>query len=371
MYPHTQLAALCRRWSASGAVSIVPLGATGFSGSRLFVVELPDRPERFVLKSFHAAASREHAAFVHDLVRHVRGECSTPLADVIVSIDGDTIVTDAEGRLWELSRFMPGVAVPCPTPAQAAAAATALARLHLAAASLPGSPARRDASPGIERRITQAGQLLSRPWLARREAWSRTAHERMSAEMHAALDARVAAAIEVFTQCGGGAFLSGVRAMRPAACMLQPVLRDVWCDHLLFAGPRSDNLTAIVDLHAAGIDTPATDLARLMGSWDSTASCTQVSFVNRALGCRSLLERWPEAIAAYDRVRPLSHAEADLIPFLHATGVVCGLDNWFRWTLDEHREFPDARSMLGRIDRLLTELPAALATAWTAAGNAD
>jgi len=139
----------------------------------------------------------------------------------------------------------------------------------------------------------------------------------------------------------------------------------------LFADPRSDDLTAIIDLHAAGVDTPATDLARLLGSWDSPAGGKPVPFVNRPLGCRSLVERWQEAIAAYDRVRPLPHAEADLIPFLHATGVVCGLDNWFRWTLDEQREFPDGRSMLGRIDRLLTELPAALTTAWTAAGNAD
>jgi Ser/Thr protein kinase RdoA (MazF antagonist) len=85
----------------------------------------------------------------------------------------------------------------------------------------------------------------------------------------------------------------------------------------------------------------------------------------------SLFDRWPEAIAAYDRVRPLSHAETDLIPFLHATGVVLGLDNWFRWTLGERRTFPDARRMFDRIDRLLQELPAAIATAWTPAGNAD
>jgi len=183
----------------------------------------------------------------------------------------------------------------------------------------------------------------------------------MSAEMHAALDARVTAAIDIFTLCEGESFVRRVRGVRPPVCVLQPVLRDVWYDHLLFADPRSDDLTAIIDLHAAGIDTPATDLARLMGSWQPPSGCTLLS----------LPERWPEAIASYDRIRPLSRAEAGMVAFLHGTGVVCGLDNWFRWTLEEHRVFPDARRVLDRIDRLLTELPGAIATAWTAAGNAD
>jgi Ser/Thr protein kinase RdoA (MazF antagonist) len=361
MHPSASIAALCRRWSAAAPVSIAALGTPGFSGSQVFVVELSDRPGRFVLKSFHAGASVEHARFVHGLVRHLLAECRTPLAELIVALDGDTIVIDAEGRLWELSRFMPGVAVPCPTPSQAAAAATALARLHLATARLVTHSPRQDFSPGLALRIERARELLTRPWQARCHAWSRATRHRMPADQWTALDARVATAIDLFTAAGGNAFLARVASIQPQSCVLQPVLRDVWCDHVLFAEQTSDSVTAIVDLHAAGIDTPATDLARLMGSWAAPAGGERLS----------ILDRWPTAVAAYDRVRSLSHAEADLIPFLHATGVVCGLDNWFKWTLDEHREFPDARRMLARIDRLLQELPAAIATAWTAVGNAD
>jgi len=111
-------------------------------------------------------------------------------------------------------------------------------------------------------------------------------------------------------------------------------------------------VVAIIDLHAAGTDTPTTDLARLLGSWyvpSGSQSC-------------SLSDRWPEAIAAYQVVRPLSVLEADLISFLHATGVVFGLDNWFRWILEEQRTFADPERVLARIDGLLQELPAALAT---------
>jgi len=344
---------LCRRWCATGPVSVAPLGAAGFSGSQVYMVELPDSPGRFVLKSFHAAASRDHAAFVHQLVRHIRAECSTQLAEVMPALDGDTVVIDVDGRLWELSRFMPGVAVPCPTHTQAAAATTALARLHLAAAGLPDHPPRAGISPGVERRINQARQLLAQPWQARRAAWSQGGRSLLTDDTFAALDDRVATAIAIFNQCGGEMLLARVAAMRSRSCVLQPVLRDVWCDHVLFADARSDEVTAIIDLHAAGIDTPATDLARLMGSWCSPGEREHPS----------LMDRWPEAIAAYERARPLSREESELIPFLYGTGVVLGLDNWFRWTLDEHRVFPDARRMLDRIDRLLTELPGAMATA--------
>ena len=361
MYPHTQLTTLCRRWCDTAPISVSPLGTRGFSGSQVFVVEFPDRPGRFVLKSFHAAASREHATFVHDLVRHVRSERSTQLAEVIPTLDGDAIATDAEGRLWELSRFMPGVAVPCPTPAQAAAAATSLARLHLAAASLPDHPPRAGISPGVVRRIDRARQLLAQPWQARRTAWLQGGRSLLPDDATAALVDRFTTALDIFNHCGGEMLVARVATLQPNSCVLQPVLRDVWYDHVLFAERTSDSVTAIIDLHAAGIDTPATDLARLVGSWAAPAEGERLS----------LVERWPEAFAAYCLVRPLSAVEAMLVPFLHATGMLFGLDNWFRWTLEEHREFPDTQKMLDRIDSLLRELPVAIAAAWSRAGNVD
>ena len=333
----------------------------GFSGSQIFGVELPDTGGRFVLKRFHAATSPEHAAFVHGLVRHLHGECGTQVAEVMPALDGQTVVRDAEGGLWELSRFMPGVAVPCPTPSQAAAAAAALGGLHRAAASLPGKPPRVDVSPGCERRIAQARRLVASPWKVRRDAWTHAARDRMLPEAFGALDARVVKAIEICNACGGDACIARVATSRPARCVLQPVLRDVWYEHVLLANPHSDDVTAIIDLHAAGIESPAADLARLIGSWDSPGGGESLS----------LHERWPGAIAAYDRVRPLSDEDFERISFFHATGVVLGLDNWFRWTLEEHRAFPDEGRMLDRIDRLLAALPGVLALAGSAAGNVD
>jgi len=91
-------------------------------------------------------------------------------------------------------------------------------------------------------------------------------------------------------------------------------------------------------------------VARLFGSWLPPSD-------RRSL---PLHARCAEALAAYEEVRPLTDQERGLVAVLHAMGVVFGLDNWFRWTLDEQREFPDPSRALGRIDRLLGELPAAL-----------
>jgi len=353
MNPPALLMALCRRWYTSPPVSVAPLATQGFSGSQVFAVELPSTPGRFVLKSFHAGATVDHARFVHGLVRHLRAEGVAEVPEVIPAVDGDTVVRDAEGQLWELSRFASGVPVPCPTPAQAAAAATALARLHLAAAGLPGHPSRPGIPPGVERRIDRARRLLTQPWPVRRAAWSQGGRPLLADATAAAVDDRVATAIAIVDACGAERLLARVAALRPDPCVLQPVLRDVWCDHVLFAERRRDAVTAIVDLHAAGIDTPATDLARLAGSWAAPAGGERLS----------LGERWPEAFAAYCAVRPLSAVESALVPMLHATGILFGLDNWFRWTMEDQREFSDPQRMLARIDSLLEELPAALAAA--------
>jgi len=351
----TLLASVCRRWSALPPTRIAALGTagsqSGFSGSQVYAVELPGTAGRLVLKSFPAAASCDQARFVHRLVQHLRAEGIRQVPEVMPTLDNDTVVADAAGMLWELARFMPGVAVPSPTVPQTVAAATTLAQLHIAASRLAGHPPREDVSPGLCRRITQARRLLAVPWRARRMALSPVAGQRLPIRFTGELIGRFDSAVSIFADCGGEECVSSVAGLSTTRCVLQPVVRDIWCDHVLFAEACRDEVTAIIDLHAAGIDTPATDLARLMGSWKPPDGCEGLP----------LVDRWPEALVAYDRLRPLSPVEYSLIPLLHATAVVFGLDNWFRWTLEEQREFPENQSVLARIDRLLEELERALA----------
>ena len=95
---------------------------------------------------------------------------------------------------------------------------------------------------------------------------------------------------------------------------LQPVLRDVWGDHVLFAEQGAARVAAIVDFHAAGVDVPATDIARLLGSWLPPAG----------RGPRPVVDRWPEALPAYERIRPLPSGSRQFVSWLEAAGVLCG-----------------------------------------------
>jgi Ser/Thr protein kinase RdoA (MazF antagonist) len=269
---------------------------------------------------------------------------------------------------WELVGFMPGAAVEWPTDGQAAAGMELLATLHVTACRLAGGWPRPAVSPGHRRRIEQARRLLDDPWPSRRGRLSGNgADNGPGGDRHRAeIVARLDAAIARFAAADGRLALRAVAACCAEPLPLQPVLRDVSGEHVLYdthaRGPAAAQApTAIVDYHAAGIDTPATDIARLLGSWRRP--------VDR--GRLSLTDAWPEAIAAYERVRPLDDRERRLVPFLHATAVVLGLDNWLRWTLDERRHFADPARVVARIDRLLAELEDAIAQTIDAAANLD
>ena len=148
-------------------------------------------------------------------------------------------------------------------------------------------------------------------------------------------------------------------AVKEMPVMAQPVLRDVWSDHVLFLD--DGRIAGFIDFHAAGRDTRATDLARLLGSWDAPAAPTEGQW----------LQPWRQALDAYEAVKPLEPGERALIPWLYATGVICGLDNWFRWLITEQREFADNSTVLSRIARLIGALPAALGIARNSAPGRD
>jgi Ser/Thr protein kinase RdoA (MazF antagonist) len=157
----------------------------------------------------------------------------------------------------------------------------------------------------------------------------------------------LARASELFDAHGGEDVLQKIVSCTPAPLLCQAVLRDIWSDHVLFDHHQTDRIAGIVDLHAMGIDSPATDVARLLGSWLPIEEPIDDVW-------------WDAAMDAYEAVRPLSARERRLVPMFAATGIVFGLDNWFRWTLGEGRVFQDATRVMARINRLVTCLPEAL-----------
>lgn len=330
--------AACEEWFGPEPVEVGPAPGGGFSGAALARVRPRGTAAWFVLKSFAAGTPRARAAWIHGLARHLAASGVAEVPSPVATRGGATLVADDGGVFRELVPFVDGEALETPSPAHVAAAATVLARVHRAAAMLRGEPPRVGTSDGVARRITAARDLRTRPWRARREARAVHGH---------AFAAHLDRAIAIFEAGRGDRAVEAVAAARPGAVNLQVVLRDVWSAHVLFATADTRRVAGIIDLHAAGVDTPATDLARLLGSWrPSTGPAADP------------LRSWPEAVAAYETVRPLEGVERRLVPFLHAAGVVCGLDNWFSWTLDEGRTFAAAATL--RVDRLLDDLPAAL-----------
>jgi Ser/Thr protein kinase RdoA (MazF antagonist) len=328
-------------WLGGDAVRVAPLAGGGFSGAEVYSVEHPATGRRFVLKRFAESATIERCTWVHALMRHLRAAGIDVVPEVIdrrpqPPVEGRTFLVDHAGGPWELVAFMPGRATDRPTAEQAAAALDALARVHVAAAGMDGGQTR-GPSPGVIRRREQARQLIAIPWRQRRAAVARDADPVVVALFDEAID--------VCDRACGARMLAAIAATEVPPLALQPVLRDVWSDHVLFAD-AGDRVSGIVDYHAAGIDTPATDLARLLGSWSlAGAGCEQ-----------PLLDAWRDAVEAYEQVRPLAATERRLISWLHASGLILGLDNWFRWTLEERRTFPDAARMHERIARLVAAL---------------
>ena len=91
---------------------------------------------------------------------------------------------------------------------------------------------------------------------------------------------------------------------------LQPVIRDLWSAHVLFAG---DHVSGLIDLHASGTDNITTDLARLMRSWFGNDD-----------------ERVSTLIGMFQALRTLSPAELTLLSILDECNVLLSPVTWMK-----------------------------------------
>ncbi len=334
------LAAVCRSWFPTTEVAVEPLAAASFSGSVLDRVT--SNAGCHILKSFAPGTSAARIRFVHAVMRHLREQGIDEVPAVQDTFAGDSFAIDGDGQAWELQGFMPGMSRSRPTAAAVAAAAAFLGGVHAVAATMPENPPDVGPSPGLVRRIGQARSWLERPWARLVEA---PAPATCGRDLADALRPRVDRAAGLVTATAGYRTIAAIASLEPRPVTRQAVLRDVWSAHLLFGAGRPPRVTGLVDFHAAGIETPAADIGRLLGSWLDPDAVTTVW--------------WFEFLAAYvagGGAAGLEHA----VPFLAASGIVFGLDNWFRWVLVEGRDFPGTTAVLSRVDSLLASLPTAL-----------
>jgi homoserine kinase type II len=233
------------------------------------------------------------------------------------------------GHLWQLEPWLPGRAdfSSAPSEAKLQAAMTILARFHQAASSFPLPHAGSMPSPGIAKRYEKLRDLLA--------GGARQIASAVTVGDWPELAPRAAQLLSFFV-----AMAESVNAELVEACKLevaiQPCIRDVWHDHVLFEGPE---VSGLVDFGAMRPESVAGDVARLLGS---------------LVGDRP--DGWSSGIAAYESIRRLEANELRLVrAFDRSTMLMSGLE-WLAWIYIDGRHFENRTAVLARIDDILARL---------------
>ncbi len=298
----------------------------GYSGARLWRAKT--KLGELCLRAWPPEQPSEHQLnFIHHVLLQVHGQGLDFVPAPIRTITGATFV-EHDGLKWELAPWMRGVADfhERPTRDRLRAAMQALARFHLAAATSQSSDPVA-LSPTLKRRLQELRDFLRGP--SARELGRRVPDGRWPE-----LDQRAVRLLEHLHTHRDE--LSTLLQQRLPVVPLQPVIRDIWHDHVLFDG---DRVNAIIDFGAMSIDTVAVDVARLLGSLiDGDA------------------DAWSDGLDAYESIRPLIGSQRDLLWTLDRTGVVAGGLIWLRWHYLENRTFDNRAGVLARVDHFLNRL---------------
>jgi len=283
----------------------------GFSGALIFQLHTPQ--ETFCLRGWPPKGPpAERILGLHRLLEHVHRSGVSQVAVPVRSIRGETLV-EVEGRCWQIEPWLPGEASfhDRPSTTRLRSAARCLARWHQAASRFEPAPsaarwfaaAASAPSPAVADRLAMLRRWSTGRLADLQAALSRAPHGALQDELHD----EAARAVRLFEQVAGEVEKLLLTASR-VSYSLQPCLRDVWHDHLLFTG---EEITGIIDPSACRSDNVALDLARMLGSLigdDRSA--------------------WDAALDEYCRVRPLSIDELGLIPILDVSGQLLSVMRW-------------------------------------------
>jgi homoserine kinase type II len=266
--------------------------------------------------------------FIQAVLWHVHQE-GFPLVPLPLETTRHAGYVSHAGHLWELTPWMPGRADyhDRPSRPRLTAAMQALAGFHQAAASFPLPDAAPAPSPGICQRWEQLQEL------------EQGGLERLRRSVNASLWPELAQrSQELLSLVPRGlprvsALLSQALSLHVPLC---PCIRDIWHDHVLFAG---DEVSALIDFGALRPESVATDAARLLGSL----------VADDAGG-------WTAGLDAYQVIRPLSAGERQLVTAFDSSGVLLSGLHWIQWVFVEGRTFEAREPILARLDALLARL---------------
>jgi Ser/Thr protein kinase RdoA (MazF antagonist) len=329
--PAGTIDAVLRRYRRilAAPTACVPVERPGFSGA--LVLRIETAAGAFCLRGWPLGTeSSERILALHEFLAYVRAQEINSVPAPVASEEGITLVW-AAGRFWQLETWLPGHADfwSRPSDVRLAAAFVALARFHQAARGFRPAggrpshlgPAEPAVAPTVLDRI---GRMKHWKPIRLAELRERICQYAGDCPTVAVVAQRV---LSAFERCAPRI----ERELQSAFQMpvpLQPCLRDVWHDHVLFEG---EEVSGLIDPSAARTDTVAADISRLAGSL----------IADDRLG-------WGRAIDAYQSVRPLSEAEAALVGILDRSGVLLSGMAWL-----ERRYFEGIPFTERALERLL------------------
>jgi homoserine kinase type II len=302
-------------------------GAGGFSGAYFW--RLTTALGQLCLRRWPKEhPHREKLEFTHRVLEHVHraGFRAVPLP--LRTVAGATYV-EHEGQFWELSPWMSGEAnFFCePTQEKLVSAAQSLARFHVAASTFPRGARAAATSPGLERRLAQLVRLQQGGARRIRQLLDEPAWPGLRDRAGQVLDC-----FDMYVDVTASVLRRGCRLMVP----LQPCIRDIWHDHVLYTG---NSVSGFVDFGAMDCDTVAGDIARLFGSLAADDDA-----------------QWQTAMTAYESQRPLSADERALVSvFDQSTALLSGM-NWLTWIYVDRRDFAAQEAVVGRLDVTIERL---------------
>jgi Ser/Thr protein kinase RdoA (MazF antagonist) len=290
----------------------------GFSGARLW------RVASLCLRAWPEQVSPVRLSFIHEEMIRAAAQGLEFVPKVHVTRAGSTWV-EHDGRVWDLTTWMPGVAdfQSNPSTVRLEQACTALARLHKAwPQHALGSKC-----PAVLRR------------LARCHAWQLLVQSGWRPGQAVGLSDPVEDLVQRAWRVLPGFLERLPDRLRPWVTRLVPIqtcLSDVWHDHILFAG---DTVSGIIDYGSVRYDHVAVDLARLLGSLVGDDGAQIAA-----------------GLAAYRQLRSLSSEEEELVRVLDESGTLLGVANWLIWLRRDHRQFEDLPAVARRLGTLVARV---------------
>jgi len=298
-------------------------GAGGQSGARLW--RYRSEHGLLVLRAWPPEGpGRKHLDRVHGWLFKLAGLGFIP---VPIRDRAGRSLQDYQGRLWEITPWLAGTADAGrpPGPGRLRAAFAALAAVHrqLAGEQIEAI------SPGLRERRETVAHLVQGGFDSLEAA----------VERQGGFHAEHAAAVQRWLRLArtvAPVLLDPLRRASALVFRIQPCLRDARAEHFLFEG---DRVSGVVDFGAMGVDSVACDLARLIGEWLEGGTASR-----------------REALAAYERIRPLQPAETILIGVFESSADLLIGERWLRWHYLENRRFDDPQAVSNGLARGLKRL---------------